>query len=242
MSTKKAYLNVSGLKIEVVRKSIKNLHLAVYPPDGRVRVAAPESMKDDSIRLAVINKLGWIKKQKKQFASQSRQTARKYVTGETHYFFGRKYRLSLIEQARPSYVKVVGQSKLELSVRPESTVEQREKVVDRWLRDALKLEIQPLIDKWEPVVGVEVADWGVRRMKTKWGSCKIESKRIWINLELAKKPVECLEYIVVHELAHLHERNHNDRFVAIMDKCLPKWRSLRKLLNSSPLAHEDWTY
>jgi predicted metal-dependent hydrolase len=242
MSTEQFQLTISGLKVDVVRKSIKNLHLGVYPPKGRVRVAAPISMTNEAVRLAVIDKLAWIKKQQAKFESQPRQSERKLVTGETHYFFGRKYRLSLIEQSRPSYVKVVGKSKLELSVRPESTVEQREKVVDRWQREALKLEIQPLIDKWEPVVGVEVANWGVRRMKTKWGSCKIEPKRIWINLELAKKPIECLEYIVVHELAHLHERNHNDRFVAIMDRCLPKWRSLRKLLNSSPLAHENWTY
>lgn len=242
MSTEHFQVSINGMDVEVVRKSIKNLHLGVYPPVGRVRVAAPSSMSDDAVRLAVIDKLAWIKKQQARFESQPRQSERDFVTGETHFFFGRRYRLRVVERDQPGRVRVASQGTLELSVRPGSTAEQRERVLQQWLRDELKKQIPPLIEKWQPVVGVEAADWGVKRMKTKWGSCNIEARRIWINLELSKKPVECLEYIIVHELAHLHERNHNDRFIGIMDRCMPKWRSIRDLLNSAPLAHETWNY
>lgn len=230
------------MAVDVVRKSIKNLHLGVYPPQGRVRVAAPTSVTDDAVRLAVIGKLGWIKKQQDRFESQPRQSEREMVTGETHYFFGRGYRIRVVEHAKAGQVRIVNSSTLELAVRPGTSAEQRAKVMQRWLREQLKSQIGPLIEKWQAVVGVEVAEWGVKRMKTKWGSCNIEARRIWINLELAKKPLECLEYIIVHELAHLLERNHNDRFIAIMDRCMPKWRSVRDLLNSAPLAHESWSY
>ena len=242
MSTDITQLSINGLDVDVVRKSIKNLHLGVYPPAGRVRVAAPSSMTDDAVRLAVVDKLAWIKKQQARFESQPRQSEREVVTGETHFFFGRRYRLRVVEHDQPGQVRVASKATLELSVRPGSTTEQRERVLQQWLRDELKKHIPPLIEKWQTVVGVEAADWGVKRMKTKWGSCNIEARRIWINLELAKKPVECLEYIIVHELAHLLERNHNDRFIAIMDRCMPKWRSVRDLLNSAPLAHETWSY
>ena len=242
MSTEQFQLTINGLAVDVVRKSIKNLHLGVYPPQGRVRVAAPTSMTDDAVRLAVIDKLGWIKKQQDRFESQPRQSEREMVTGETHFFFGRGYRIRVVEHNKAGQVRIVNSSTLELAVRPGTSAEQREKVMQRWLREQLKSQIGPLIDKWQAVVGVEAAEWGVKRMKTKWGSCNIEACRIWINLELAKKPLDCLEYIIVHELAHLLERNHNDRFIAIMDRCMPKWRSVRDLLNSAPLAHESWSF
>jgi len=181
-------------------------------------------------------------KQQERFESQPRQSEREMVTGETHYFFGRGYRIRVVEHNKAGQVLIVNSSTLELTVRPGTSAEQREKVMQRWLREQLKSQIGPLIDKWQAVVGVEAAEWGVKRMKTKWGSCNIEARRIWINLELAKKPLECLEYIIVHELAHLLERKHNDRFIAIMDRCMPKWRSVRDLLNSAPLAHEAWSY
>ncbi len=242
MSIEQFQMTVSGLAVDVVRKSIKNLHLGVYPPLGRIRVAAPTAMSNDAVRLAVVEKLGWIKKQQARFESQPRQSEREMVTGETHYFFGRGYRLRVVEHDKPGQVRIVNSSRMELAVRPGTSAEQRDKVMQQWLREQLRFQASPLIEKWQAVVGVEAAEWGIKRMKTKWGSCNIEDRRIWLNLELAKKPIECLEYIIVHELAHLFERNHNDRFIAIVDRCLPKWRTVRDLLNSAPLAHESWSY
>lgn len=233
-------MKVSGLPVEVVRKSIKNLHVGVYPPAGRVRVAAPTAMTKDAVRLAVINKLNWIKKQRAAFKSQPRQSVREMVTGETHFFFGKRYRLRVVERDESTKFSLLNSSTMELVVRPKSTTEQRVKAIQNWHRKELKTCIEPLIPKWEKIIGVKTTDWGVKRMKTKWGSCNIEAKRIWLNLELAKKPVECTEYIVLHELNHLLVRNHNDQFVANMDRFLPKWRTVRDLLNSSPLAYETW--
>ena len=192
--------------------------------------------------LAVIGKLGWIKRQRAKFEAQPRQSEREMVSGESHYFWGRRYRLRIIEQ--PGTPKLVPRNKttLELHVPPEAGVDQRDRVLQRWYRRQLKELIPPLIEKWQPVLGVKVADWGIKKMKTKWGACNVDARRIWLNLELAKKPVQCLEYMVVHELVHLLERHHNDRFMAIMDKCLPQWRLHRQELNASPLAHESWCY
>ncbi len=242
MNTEEFQLTINGLAVEVVRKSIKNLHIGVYPPQGRVRVAAPTSMTNEAVRLAVIDRLGWIKKQRAGFRSQPRQSAREMVTGETHYLFGHRYRLRVVEHDEAPRVRLVNKSTLELSVRPGALVHQRERVWQQWLREQLKSRIGPLVEKWQAVVGVELTEWGVKRMKTKWGSCNTDACRIWLNLELAKKPPECLTYIIVHELVHLLERTHNDRFVEHMDRCLPKWRTIRDLLNSSPLAHEAWDY
>ena len=197
-------------------------------------------MTKDAVRLAVVDKLAWIKRQRASFKAQPRQTARKYVTGETHYFFGQRYRLRVLEHEAPSQVTLLNDSTMELATRPGSTIEQREKTFQNWHRAELKLQAEPLIEKWKPVVSVELDDWGVKRMKTKWGSCSIEARRIWLNLELAKKPIECLEYIVVHELNHLLVRHHNDQFVANMDRFLPSWRTTRDLLNATPLADESW--
>ena len=233
---------MSGLAVQIVRKDIKNLHLGVYPPNGRVRVAAPLAVSDDAIRLAVIGKLGWIKTQRAKFAAQPRQSEREMVTGESHYFLGRRYRLRVIGQNGPAKMVLRGNSSIDLHIREGSRAEEREQVLRRWYRAQLKALIPPLLDKWQPVVGVRVAEWGVKKMKTKWGSCTSNSRRIWLNLELAKKPVQCLEYIIVHELVHLIERHHNDRFIALMDRHLPKWRMHREGLNSAPLAHANWSY
>lgn len=234
------HITVSGIRVEVIRKDIKNLHLGVYPPDGRVRVAAPLVLGNEAVRLAVIDKLGWIKRQKAKFAEQPRQSQREMVNGESHYFLGKRYRLRVHEQDAPASVAVRGIASLDLFVRPGTSTEQREAVLLRWQREQLKALIAPLLDKWQPILGVQVADWGIKKMKTKWGSCNPASRRIWFNLELAKKPVPCLEYIVVHELAHLLERHHNDRFTALLDTNLPQWRQCREMLSTSPLGHEDW--
>ncbi len=242
LSTLPCFLTIAGIKVEVVRKDIKNLHLGVYPPNGRVRVAAPLVVSDEAVRLAIIDKLGWIKRQRAKFAEQPRQSQREMVNGESHYFLGKRYRLRVHEQDAPARVAIRGIASLDLFVRPGSSAEQREAVLLRWHREQLKALIPPLLEKWQPLLGVQVADWGIKKMKTKWGSCNIAARRIWLNLELAKKPIQCLEYIVVHELVHLLERHHNERFSALLDIHLPQWRQHREMLSLAPLGHEDWRY
>lgn len=242
MTTDTHQIKVSGLTVDVVRKDIKNLHLAVYPPLGRVRVAAPLLVSDEAVRLAVISKLSWIKKQKSKFTSQARQSAREYVSGESHYFQGSRYRLNVIVQSGASRVVIRNKSAIDLYVREGSDREQRERVMLAWYRQHLKELIPALLEKWQPVLDVRVADWRVKQMKTKWGTCNIAAARIWLNLELAKKPIQCLEYIVVHEMVHLLERHHNDRFVELMNQHLPLWKLHRQELNRSVLGHEEWDY
>ena len=235
-------IKVSGLVVDVVRKNIKNLHLAVYPPTGRVRVAAPLRVSDEAVRLAVITRLGWIKRQQAKFSGQDRQSEREYVTGESHYFQGQRYRLNVIYQDSPAHVSIRNNRTIDLFVRDESDTAQRQRVLLTWYRQQLKLMLPPLIKRWERTIGVKVADSGVKHMKTKWGTCNVQAHRVWINLELAKKPVQCLEYILVHEMVHLLERHHNDQFTVLMDRFLPSWRLCRDELNRAPLRHEAWSY
>jgi predicted metal-dependent hydrolase len=242
MNTESNHLTVNGLPVSIVRKDIKNLHLGVYPPHGRVRVAVPLAVTDEAVRLAVVGKLGWIKRQRARFKAQPRQSPREMVRGESHYFLGTRYRLRVIQQNGASRVVLRNRSAMELYVQPGTTAEQCERILHRWYRQQLKELIPPLLEKWHSVLGVQVADWGIKKMKTKWGTCSVGARRIWLNLELAKKPVQCLEYIVVHELVHLIERPHNDRFISIMDKHLPQWRLRRQELNAGPLAQEAWDY
>ncbi|WP_295587136.1 M48 family metallopeptidase [uncultured Lamprocystis sp.] len=240
MITETRHLTISGIEVEVVRKDIKNLHLGVYPPLGRVRVAAPLVLGDEAVRLAVIDKLGWIKRQRARFVQQPRQSQREMVSGESHWFLGRRYRLRVCEQAGQPRVAVRDLAALELLVRPGSDAAQREAILVRWYREQLKALVPPLLDQWQSALGVQVADWGIKRMKTRWGSCNPATRRVWFNLELAKKPVQCLEYIVAHELTHLLERHHDARFTALLDRLMPQWPHYRDLLNSLPLAHEEW--
>lgn len=242
MSTETTILTVSDIQVQVVRKDIKNLHLGVYPPSGRVRVAAPRVISDEAVRLAIIDKLGWIKRQQAKFADQPRQSKREMVNGESHYFLGRRYRLRVREQAGPARVARRGLGTIELFVRPGTDAERREALLQRWHREQLRVLIPPLLEKWQAALDVQVTDWGIKRMKTRWGSCNVSARRIWLNLELAKKPVQCLEYVLVHELVHLVERHHNERFTSLMDANLPQWCQYRDVLNGSPLAHEEWSY
>lgn len=242
MSIDSSYITISDLNVEVVRKPIKNLHLAVYPPDGRIRVAVPNKTTDDNVRLAVISKLAWIKRQKSDFAKQPRQTERIYVSGETHHVWGRKYLLDVQWRHGKHEIKIQNAKKIILFVKPGTSRENREKVFREWYRQELKAAAAPLLETWSAKIGQQPTFWGTKKMRTKWGSCETHSKRIWLNLELAKKPPECLKYIVVHELIHLLERNHNQIFLAHMEKCLPNWRFCRDRLKAEPLAHEDWEY
>lgn len=222
---------VAGIEIEVIKKKIKNLHLSVLPPEGRVRITAPLSASDDAIRLFAVAKIGWVKRQIEKFIGQPRQTEREYVSGESHYVWGRRYKLEIRHTKTANDVQIKA-NKLILTVRETSTQQQRENVMTEWYRAQLKSKIPELFEKWEVRIGVKANEVGVKNMRTKWGTCNTKDKRVWINLQLAKKPVECLEYVVVHELVHLLEKNHTPMFVEYMDKYLPDWRATKEELNS----------
>jgi len=235
-------MEVRGIPVEVVRKDIKNLHLGVYPPSGRVRVAAPLRLNDEAVRLAVISRLGWIHRRQAEFEQQGRQSQRELVAGESHYFQGRRYRLDVIEDQGSPSVRLSNGTTMGLRVRRGSDRDTREAVLQQWYRRRLREQLPPLLAKWEPKVGVTVSDVRIKKMKTLWGSCNAKARRIWLNLELAKKPALCLEYILVHEMVHILERHHSERFRSLMDRLMPPWRLRRQGLNRAPLAHEEWGY
>lgn len=224
-------ITVRGIPVQIDHKPIKNLHVSVYPPDGKVRLAVPLKTTDDAARLAVVSRLGWIKRHQKNFQEQPRQSEREMVNGESHYVFGRRYLLEVIERYGRHELEIGPSDKLKLYVRPGTGTDGRKRALHRWHRELLAARIPDLLAKWEPKLGVQVADWGVRRMKTKWGSCSIEARRIWLNSELAKAPEECLEYVVVHEMVHLLERNHTERFRQILADQVPQWLTLREILS-----------
>ncbi|SOB75607.1 hypothetical protein SAMN04488490_1225 [Marinobacter sp. LV10R510-11A] len=235
-------LRIGDLEFQLNWKAIKHLHISVLPPDGKVRVSAPERMTENAIRMALIARIPWIRTQQRDFADQPRQSARSLESGESHYLWGRHYRLDLREQRGQHHAKLAGGGKLQLTVTPGAPQENRQRALNKFYRDEMRARVTALIEHWQPVVGVQASFWGIKKMKTKWGSCNTSTSRIWLNLELAKKPPECLEYILVHELAHLLERHHNERFKAHLDRLMPDWRERRDLLNQSPLAFEDWSY
>lgn len=235
-------MTISNIKIDVVRKDIKNIHLAVYPPTGRVRIAAPLRVNKDAIRLFAISKLGWIKRHQRKFEGQERISPREYKNRESHYFQGRRYLLNIIEADAPPKVVLKNKTYIDLYVRPKTPIAKRHEIMKEWYRQKLKEKIPSLIKKWEKKMDVLVNEFGVKKMKTKWGTCNREAKRIWLNLGLAKKPTQCLEYIVVHEMVHLLERNHNDRFISLMNEFMPKWKFYRDELNRLPVRHENWNY
>jgi len=241
MSTSLESFTVGSIKIDLIRKDIKNMHLAVYPPHGRVRLSAPLKTDTEMLRLFAISKLGWLKKNIKSFQEQPRETVRNYISGESHFFQGKRYLLEVIYHNGYNKIEIKGK-KIILYTKESSSTENRAKTIKDWYRKELKKQIPELIRKWEKIIGVNSNDWGVKQMKTKWGTCNIEAKRIWLNLELAKKPTNCLEYILVHELVHLLERNHNDKFVGYLNEFMPKWRLYRDELNSLPVVHNDWGY
>jgi len=235
-------ISISNIKIDVVRKDIKNMHLGVYPPTGRVRIAAPLFVSEDAIRLFAISKLSWIKRNQKKFAGQERIPPREYKQRESHYFQGKRFLLNIIETEATPKVVLRNKKFIELHVKPNTPTNKRHEILTQWYRVQLKKQIPPIIEKWEKILEVKVADWQVRQMKTRWGSCNIEEKRIWLNLELAKKPEQCLEYIIMHEMVHLLERHHNDRFLYYMDTHLPNWKQLKTELNELPVSHASWEY
>lgn len=234
-------LQLGAIAVDVVLKDIKNIHLSVHPPAGKVRIAAPLRMDLDTIRVFAITKLAWIKSQQKKLREQERETPREYLDRESHYVWGKRYLLKLIEKdAAPSVD--LKHSKMVLQLRPAASIEKKQEVLDAWYREQLKAAVPPLVAKWEKALGVKVGKVFVQKMKTKWGSCNPVAGNIRLNTDLAKKPSACLEYIVAHELAHLLERHHNERFIALMDAHMPLWRQYREVLNSLPLAHQEWGY
>ena len=234
-------IDLGGIEVAVVRKEIKNLHLSVYPPNGAVRIAAPSRMALGTIRVFAISKLGWIKSQQRKLREQPREAPREYLDRESHFVWGRRYLLKLVEEESAPRVELK-HSKLLLHLRPGSSDAKKREVLEDWYRERLKEAVPPLIDRWEALMGVTVRRVFVQRMRTKWGSCSPDVGNIRLNTDLAKKPLECLEYIVVHEMAHLLEPTHNSRFQALMDGLLPHWRLCRDELNRLPVRHEDWDY
>ena len=231
-------IEISGLKIEVQKKNIKNLHLVVAPPDGKVRVSAPMHLSDDSIKMFVRTKLGWIKKQQEKFEKQPRQSEREYVSGETLYVLGQQYFLR-VEYSYKGNSLILSGNEAILTVRKESTASQRETFVNEWYRALLKEKIEIYLPKWENITGLRCDSWQTKYMTTRWGTCNTNTCKIWLNLQLAKKPIECLEYVILHELAHLKVRNHSKDFVAIMDQYMPYWRETKKLLNDLKLDYME---
>jgi len=224
-----SYINVSGLEIIIDRKDIKNLHIGVYPPNGKIRVATPLKLNDDAVRLAVISRLSWIKKQQKEFLNQPRQTKREMVSGESHFLLGKRYLLD-IKYTNRKFKIIKKHSKIELYIGKNTTIENRYKVLEQYYRNNLNTEIDKLISKWQKVINIDIEFYKIQKMKTKWGSCNIKAKRLLFNLELVKVPLECIEYIVVHEMLHLLERYHNDNFKTLMDKYLSNWQSRKEKL------------
>jgi predicted metal-dependent hydrolase len=239
MNTKQ--IEVGGITVDVVFKNIKNVHLSVHPPTGRVRISAPTRMKLDTLRVYAISKINWIKKHQKKFQEQERETRREYLDRESHYVWGKRYLLKVKEENRTPSVELK-HNEMILTVRPGAVMEKREAVVTSWYRDQVRDASTPLIAKWEPVFGVKANRVIVRRMRTRWGSCTPGRRTIRLNTELAKKPRECLEYVVVHELVHLLEPSHNATFISLMDKFMPQWRHYRDELNRAPLGHVEWEY
>jgi predicted metal-dependent hydrolase len=234
-------LQLGDLLIEVVFKDIKNVHLSVYPPTGRVRIAAPVRMSLETIRLFAISKLGWIRQQQRKLREQEREPAREYLDRESHYVWGKRYLLEVIEQDLAPSVQL-RHNKLVLQVRPNTGEEKRQEIMESWYREQVKNAVPVLLGKWEPLLNVSVARIFVRRMRTRWGSCNPQTHSIRLNTDLAKKPRECLEYILVHEMLHLLQPTHNARFVALMDQFMPRGQLYRDILNRLPVRHERWAY
>jgi len=241
MITKEETTKISDINVHTVRKDIKNIHLGVYPPNGRVRVAAPLKTTDEKIKLIVLSKMAWIKRQQTEFQKQERETKREYVSGESHYFMGKRYLLNVIYTNTKPKISIRN-THIDMVIRPKTNNKKREKLMNEFYRSTLKKQIPPLLEKWEKITGIKVEEYRVKKMKTKWGSCTPEHKRIWINLELAKKPIHCLEYILVHEMVHIIEKKHTEKFRSLMESFMPKWTQYKEELKKGKLGHFTWNY
>lgn len=226
-------LNIGSVEIEVTFKAIKNLHLSVHPPYGKVTIASPNFYDLEKVKIYAATKLPWIKKEQKKLKSQKREEPKLMITQESHQFLGNRYLLKVIEANRPKII--LKHHSIDLYAIPNATVEQKQKTLYNWYKRELEAKVGNLISDYAKVMNIKDINFGIRKMKKKWGSCSIEKRMLWFNLELAKKPIDCIEYIVVHELVHLLERNHNKNFIILMDKFLPEWRVQKKILNELPI-------
>ncbi len=232
-------LQLGSITVDVVKKKVKHVHLSVHPPTGRVRIAAPERMKTDVIRMYAISKLDWIKRHQRKVAAQDRETPREYLERESHYVWGRRYLLKVEKAPKAIAVELLHRS-LVLKLPGDASIPRRQAALEKWYRQQTKDVAASMIEKWAGVMGVSVVKLRVQRMKTKWGSCNHRSGMIRLNSELAKKPPMCMEYVLVHELAHLIEPTHGKRFVKLMDETLPDWQRRRSMLNELPVRSEKW--
>ncbi|MGN7099791.1 M48 family metallopeptidase [Brevundimonas diminuta] len=230
-------IEIAGLSVELVRKPIKNLHIGVYPPAGRIRVATPLAVSEDAVRVAIVTRLGWIKKKQREFEGQARQSERQYVSGETHYVFGKPLRLLVRHVATKRCEIQTGSDRLMMTVPDGSTIDQKDLWLSAWYRGRLKERAAPRIAKWSERLGVSRPRWGVKQMRTKWGSCNPDKGLLWVNLDLAKKPLQALDYVILHEMAHFVSPRHDDVFVDVMDRNMPGWRQIRADLNALPLSN-----
>lgn len=240
MSTEDGKRKFGDFEVHTVKKDIKHIHLGVYPPHGRVRIAAPTKTTDETIKMLVSMKTPWIKKQKAKFEKQERQTKREYVSGESHYFMGNRYLLNIIKSDTPPRVEIKRKTRIDMYIKPGASREKRERIMDNFYRSELKKQIPILSSKWEKITKIQAKEFRIKKMKTKWGSCSQKHHRIWINLELAKKPLHCLEYIIAHEMAHFIEKNHTAKFRRLMDSFMPQWVQYKEELNSSLLGYSEW--
>jgi predicted metal-dependent hydrolase len=234
-------LNVGGVLVDVVFKDIKNVHLSVHPPTGRVRIAAPARMKIEAVRVFAISKLDWIRNHQSKLKAQERESPREYLERESHYLWGNRYLLRIIEGERPSGA-ISAHRTIVLTVPQRATTEKRRQILEGWYRAEMKAAVAPLVVKWERRLGVRVERAFIQKMKTKWGSSNPRLHHIRLNLELAKKPPACLDYVVLHEMLHFIVPDHSAPFVALLDHHLPQWRTVRQTLNEAPLSHADWAH
>lgn len=234
-------IQLGELSIRVTKKAIKNVHLSVHPPDGRVTLVAPSATRLDVARAYAISRLGWIRQQQKKLWSQARETTRRFIERESHYLWGRRHLLSVAyREAKPSVS--LDHKRITLTVRPGSDSGKRAEVLHEWHKSLLHEVVPSFIKKWQPKLKVHVSSYFLQRMKTKWGSCNYRAGHIRLNTELVKKPKDLLEYIIVHEMVHLLEPTHNERFIAILQKHYPTWREARAELNELPLSAEVWRH
>ena len=234
-------IDLGDLVIAVTRKDIKHVHLNVHPPAGRVSMAAPRHLSDEALRAFAIGKLGWIRQQRRRFVAQSREPTREYLDRETHYVWGQRCLLQILDSASSPEVEWRG-TRLVLHIRLGSQPGKRKEVLERWYRDQVREEVERLRVSWERRLRVRASGLGVRAMRTRWGSCNPDTGFIRLNTDLARKPRECLEYILVHELLHLRVPLHDATFKTLLDQYMPGWMHRRDLLNRLPLRHEDWSY
>lgn len=232
-------IHIGEISIALTRKDIKHVHLSVHPPNGRVTLVTPIETRPEVARAYVLSKIGWIRDQQTKLRKQVRETPRQFVERESHYLWGRRYLLSLREEETKPFVRLSHRS-ITLIVRPGSRLAKRAEAMHEWQKSLLHDTVPSLIRKWEPRIGVDVAHYFIQRMKTKWGGCNSRARRIRLNTELVKKPKDLLEYVVVHEMIHILEPTHSERFINLLSKHFPNWREARAELNELPLSAEVW--